>query len=78
MWPFEAMLLGAALHLLRARAVDKMILVGSFECGPESIIESYIEEEAQRQGIPLMVLTLDEHSGEAGTGDAAGSLHGYR
>ena len=66
MWPFEAMLLGAALHLLRSRAVDKMILVGSFECGPESIIEAYIEEEAQRQGIPLMVLTLDEHSGEAG------------
>ncbi len=66
MWPFEAMLLGAALHLLRARKVDKMILAGSFECGPESIIESYIEEEAQRQGIPLMVLTLDEHSGEAG------------
>jgi predicted nucleotide-binding protein (sugar kinase/HSP70/actin superfamily) len=66
MWPFEAQLLGAALHLLRTRAVDKMILVGSFECGPESIIESYIEEEAERQGIPLMVLALDEHSGEAG------------
>jgi len=66
MWPFEAMLLGAALHLLRGHHVDKMILAGSFECGPESIIENYIEEEAQHQGIPLMLLTLDEHSGEAG------------
>jgi predicted nucleotide-binding protein (sugar kinase/HSP70/actin superfamily) len=66
LWPFEAMLLGAALHLLRQRLVDKMILVGSFECGPESIIEAYIEEEARRQGIPLMVLAMDEHSGEAG------------
>lgn len=66
LWPFEAMLLGAALHLLRQGKVDKMILVGSFECGPESIIESYIEEEAHRQGIPLMVLAMDEHSGEAG------------
>ncbi len=66
LWPFEAMLLGAALHLLRQGRVEKMILVGSFECGPESIIESYIEEEAQRHGIPLMLLALDEHSGEAG------------
>lgn len=66
MWPFEAMLLGASLQLLREHKVEKMILVGSFECGPESIIEAYIEEEAHRQGIPLMVLALDEHSGEAG------------
>ncbi|HEY3377267.1 MAG TPA: acyl-CoA dehydratase activase-related protein [Armatimonadota bacterium] len=66
LWPFEAMMLGAALHLLRGQHIQKMILVGSFECGPESIIESYIEEEAHRQGIPLMVLAMDEHSGEAG------------
>ncbi|MHB9134302.1 MAG: acyl-CoA dehydratase activase-related protein [Armatimonadota bacterium] len=66
LWPFEANLLGAALHLLREHKVDKLVLVGSFECGPESIIEAYIEEEAERQGIPFMVLALDEHSGEAG------------
>lgn len=66
LWPFESMLLGAAMHLLRTRAVEKMILVGSFECGPESIIENYIEEEAHRQGIPFMLLALDEHAGEAG------------
>lgn len=66
LWPFEAMLLGAALHLLRQGKADKIILVGSFECGPESVIESYIEDEAHRQGVPLMVLAMDEHSGEAG------------
>ncbi|HEX2947954.1 MAG TPA: hypothetical protein VHV83_00020, partial [Armatimonadota bacterium] len=48
------------------KLVDKIILVGAFECGPESIVESYIEKEAQSQGIPLMVLSMDEHSGEAG------------
>ncbi|HEX2948606.1 MAG TPA: acyl-CoA dehydratase activase-related protein, partial [Armatimonadota bacterium] len=66
LWPFEAMMLGSALHLLRKKLVDKIILVGAFECGPESIVESYIEKEAQLQGIPLMVLSMDEHSGEAG------------
>ncbi len=66
LWRFEAELLGSALHLLRSGLVDKIILVGSFECGPESIIESYLEEAAQQHGVPLMVLALDEHSGEAG------------
>lgn len=66
LWPFEAMILGSALHLLRSGQADKMLLVGSFECGPESIIENYIECEAEQQGIPLMMLALDEHSGEAG------------
>ena len=66
MWSFESHLLGAAFHLLRNHLVDKMILVGSFECGPESIIESYVEEEAERQEIPFLLLTVDEQTGEAG------------
>lgn len=66
LWSFEAQVLGAALYYLRKRLVDRLILVGSFECGPESVIESYVEEEAQRQGIPFLLLTLDEHTGEAG------------
>lgn len=66
MWSFEGKMLGAALHLLKHKLVDKLILIGSFECGPESIIESYIEEEAQNQGIPLLLLTIDEQTGEAG------------
>jgi len=66
LWPFEARLLGAALHLLRTRAVERLILVGAFECGPESVIEAYLEDEAQRRGIPFLLLALDEHTGEAG------------
>ncbi|MEW6771710.1 MAG: acyl-CoA dehydratase activase-related protein [Bacillota bacterium] len=66
LWSFEAQVLGAALYYLRHRLVDRLILVGSFECGPESVIESYVEEEARRQGIPFLLLTLDEHTGEAG------------
>jgi predicted nucleotide-binding protein (sugar kinase/HSP70/actin superfamily) len=66
MWSFEAQLLGAALHYLRNGLVDKLVLVGSFECGPESIIENYVEEEAARHGIPFLLLTLDEHTADAG------------
>ncbi|MEW6572711.1 MAG: acyl-CoA dehydratase activase-related protein [Bacillota bacterium] len=66
LWSFEAQVLGAALYYLRNRMVDRLILVGSFECGPESVIESYVEEEARRHGIPFLLITLDEHTGEAG------------
>lgn len=66
LWSFEAQMLGAALHLLRNRLVDRLVLVGLFECGPESIIEAYIEEEAERLGVPLLKLFMDEQTGEAG------------
>ncbi len=66
LWSFEARMLGAALHLLKNRSIDKIILVGSFECGPESVIETYVEQEAEAQGIPFLLLTIDEQTGEAG------------
>ncbi len=66
LWRFEAQLLGAALHYIRNRLVDKLVLVGSFECGPESIIENYVEKEAARHGVPFLLLTLDEHTADAG------------
>lgn len=66
LWSFEAQMLGAALHLIRNRLVDKLVLVGLFECGPESIIEAYIEEEAEKFRIPLLKLYMDDQTGEAG------------
>ncbi len=66
LWTFEARILGAALHLMRNRLVDRLVLVGAFECGPESVLESLLETEADRLGIPFLLLSLDEHTGEAG------------
>lgn len=66
MWTYEGRLLGAALYLLRRRLVNKLVFVEAFACGPSSIIEPYVEEEAERQEIPFLLLTVDEHTGEAG------------
>lgn len=66
LWHFEAQVLGSALYLMKNRLIDRLVLVGLFECGPESIVEAYIEEEADRLGIPLLKLFLDEQTGEAG------------
>jgi predicted nucleotide-binding protein (sugar kinase/HSP70/actin superfamily) len=66
LWNFEAQMLGAALYLIQNRLVNKLVLVGLFECGPESIIEPYIEAAAEESGIPLLKLFLDDQTGEAG------------
>lgn len=66
LWSIEAQMLGAAMHLLKNHLVDRLVLVGLFECGPESVIEAYIEEEADRLKIPLLKLFLDDQTGEAG------------
>ncbi|MFA6655111.1 MAG: acyl-CoA dehydratase activase-related protein [Bacillota bacterium] len=66
MWTIEGHILGGCLHLIRNHKVDRIILVTSFSCGPLSIIENYIEKEADEYGIPLLYLAVDEHTGEAG------------
>ncbi len=66
LWTFEAQMLGAAFHLMKNHLVDRLILVGLFECGPESIIEPYIETLAEEMNIPLLKLFMDEQTGEAG------------
>lgn len=66
MWAFEARLLGAGLYFLRRGLVNKLIMVEAFSCGPASIVESFLEMEAEERGIPFLLLTVDEHTGEAG------------
>ena len=65
-WELGREIVGAAIHFLNGNA-DGVIHLVSFECGPDSLLQSLIEFENQnRQGIPYVPLLLDEHSGEAG------------
>lgn len=66
LWTIEGRILGATLHLIRSGKVGRLIFVSAFSCGPASIIENYVAKEAGERGIPLLSLTVDEHSGEAG------------
>ncbi|SMB90610.1 Predicted nucleotide-binding protein, sugar kinase/HSP70/actin superfamily [Thermanaeromonas toyohensis ToBE] len=66
MWAFEARLLGAGFYLLRRGLVNKLILMEAFSCGPASVLEAFLEAEAEARGIPFLRLTVDEHTGEAG------------
>ena len=66
-WTFGKEILGAANYLLEKKTVDGVIILVSFGCGPDSLIVDLIERSYKRAGtIPLMKVTLDEHTGDAG------------
>ena len=66
-WTFGHELLGAGCHLLEENSIAGLILVVSFGCGPDSLICELVERFYKRQhSIPVLMLTLDEHTGEAG------------
>ena len=66
-WTFGKEILGTANYLLERGQVDGVIIMVSFGCGPDSLIVDLIERNYKRAGtIPLLKITLDEHTGEAG------------
>ncbi|MHB0977359.1 MAG: acyl-CoA dehydratase activase-related protein [Candidatus Aquicultorales bacterium] len=66
-WTYEKEIVGSAFHWIRTRKVDGLVYLLSFACGPDSLIEVLLEQEAKGEGSPAMMsLVIDEHSGEAG------------
>lgn len=66
-WYFGRKALGSILHFIDTGYIDGIIYLMSFGCG----VDSFISDLAMRRlrsdsQIPFMILTLDEHSGEAG------------
>ncbi len=65
-WANEYEMTGAAGHYLVDKKIDGLITVTSFGCGPDSIMIERITRFAKRYNKPLLTLTVDEHTGEAG------------
>lgn len=55
---------GAALDMDRDDEIDGIIYLACFGCGPDSITARTLEYRVKNK--PFMMLTVDEHSGEAG------------
>jgi predicted nucleotide-binding protein (sugar kinase/HSP70/actin superfamily) len=64
-WTFEYELVGAARLALESN-VAGLVAVVAFGCGPDAVMLEELQGLVGRAGVPLMTLTLDEHSGEAG------------
>ncbi|ACB85230.1 acyl-CoA dehydratase activase-related protein [Natranaerobius thermophilus] len=65
-WTFGEEILGAVLRQVETREVDGIIIPVAFGCGPDSLIIEICERECAKHNIPLLILTLDEHTGKSG------------
>lgn len=66
-WTLSRRVTGGALSFHDHQAVDGMIHVAAFACGPDSMTGELIERYVRREGkVPFMNINLDEHTGEAG------------
>lgn len=66
-WNFGSTAMGYALELISRNNIDGIIYLMTFGCGIDSFVCDLVERRIRRKtSIPFIVLTLDEHSGEAG------------
>jgi len=66
-WSYGKHLLGSGLAMLEKGMADGIIVLSSFGCGIDSFMVELLQRQNQRDfRIPLTVITLDEHSGNAG------------
>jgi len=65
-WTYEEEVVGAGGHYLET-GVDGVIGVMAFGCGPDSLMMDMVRRRAAKLRVtPFMVLTLEEHTAEAG------------
>ncbi len=65
-WANEYDMTGSAGHYLKDNKIDGVITLTAFGCGPDSLMVERITRKAKRFNKPLLNLTIDEHTGEAG------------
>jgi len=65
-WANELEVTGFAGHHMLSDSIDGIITMTAFGCGPDSLMIDRITRHAKRNKKPLLNLTVDEHTGEAG------------
>ena len=65
-WANELELTGTAAHYMLKEKVDGIIALSAFGCGPDSLMVDEIQYHAKQRNMPMIHLTIDEHTGEAG------------
>ena len=65
-WANEYEMTGCAGHYLKDNKIDGIITITAFGCGPDSLMVERITRKSKQFNKPLLNLTIDEHTGEAG------------
>ncbi|MCT4594000.1 MAG: acyl-CoA dehydratase activase-related protein [Anaeromicrobium sp.] len=66
-WTFAKKLIGTALYMIDKKNIHGIVYISTFGCGIDSVVAHMVENFIRKESsIPFMLVTLDEHSGEAG------------
>lgn len=65
-WANESEMTGAAGYYMKEDNIDGVITLTAFGCGPDSIMIERMNRFSKKFNKPLLSLTIDEHTGEAG------------
>ena len=65
-WTYGKRIIGSSFCMINEKKMDGIIYVSSFGCGVDSILIDLVQRAARKEGIPFTLLTIDEHTGEAG------------
>jgi predicted nucleotide-binding protein (sugar kinase/HSP70/actin superfamily) len=66
-WYYSNRVGWSGLHILENKVfIDGIIHVTAFGCGPDAMVDKFLELEAKRAGVPFMTLSIDEHTAEGG------------
>lgn len=65
-WANEFEMTGTAGHYMHTDPADGLVTVTAFGCGPDSLMIERITRYAKHAKVPVLNITLDEHTGEAG------------
>lgn len=65
-WANEYEISGAAAHYIQDRNIDGIITINAFGCGPDSLMLERIARFARKYNKPILHLSIDEQTGEAG------------
>lgn len=66
-WQLSAKIIGAARYFCRQSDVMGIVMVSSFGCGPDSLVNEYAEHHIfKKSDKPYIFINVDEHTGSAG------------
>lgn len=65
-WSFGKSIMAASRYLIDKRHVKGIIYLVAFGCGLDALVGDLVERRIRKKGIPFCLLTIDEHTGEAG------------
>lgn len=65
-WHFSNRVMWSLFYFINKTSLDGVIHVTAFACGPDAMVDKFMELELKERKIPFLPVIIDEHSGEAG------------